>query len=119
MILPSRDENRIMSPDYGIDLKSEAVERFNVRRAKWTILHDGNLLPVTNLFDSDGNEIQNPLRAVAVVAYDEYVAKDHWLTIGNVDPGEIWNRHEIPDKTSPQATRKVGHTVARTSRHDS
>src|SRR4051812_17805336 len=100
MILPSRDENRIPPKSYGIDFKSEAVERFNVRHAKWTILYGGNLLPVTNLFDSEGNEIQNPMRAVSIVAYDEHVPKERWLVM-LVSPGELWCRHEVPNKTSP------------------
>lgn len=75
----------------------EAQERRNVARARWTILHDGNLLPVTNLYDSEGEEINDPLRACAVVCFDPDNPDGNWWTIGNIDPGEVlWSRQYVP-----------------------
>lgn len=78
----------------------ESQERRNVARAKWTILYDGNLLPVTNLYDSDAEEIDDPMHACACVAYDpdSTDTEGHWLTIGSLDPGEVlWSRHHVPN----------------------
>lgn len=70
----------------------EAQERVNVKNARWTIMHDGMLLPVTNLYDSEGNEISNPMRAYSVVAYDASRSSENWTTISGVDPGEVWSK---------------------------
>lgn len=76
----------------------EAQERRNVARAKWTILYGGNLLPVTNLYDSEGEEINDPMCARACVAFDPSLTEGHWVTIGNIDPGEVlWSRHHVPN----------------------
>lgn len=93
MMLPSHDPE--MLPDgYGIDLKSEAVERRNIARAKYTILRNGLLLPVTNLFDSDGEEIQNPMHAARVVVYNASRPDGDLWEVYEIDPGELWSRHE-------------------------
>ena len=80
---------------YGIDLTAafsdaeEARERENVKNAKWTILHNGKLLPVCNLYDSDGNEIANHFHAFVCVAYDASLSDGNWLTISRLDPGDL------------------------------
>lgn len=96
--LPKVEEARVMPKQFGIDMQKhidaqvDAREIANVVKAKWTLLHDGILLPVTNLYDRDGNEIYNPMRAYSVVVYTGLADKP-WTTISNIDPGELWRRH--------------------------
>lgn len=90
----------------GIDMSklaeySEAQERENVRLARWTVMHEGKLLPVTTLFGSDGNETANPFRALMVVAYDRDLPNGKWLTIDGIKPGEVLERHngQVPGQS--------------------
>lgn len=100
MIEPEIDiiEPDIIEPGSSIELSvsEEARERANLAAAKWSILFGGILLTVTNLYDSDGNEIANPMRAVTCVAFDaDRTAGQQWLVIEGLDPGEIWSRHNV------------------------
>lgn len=66
----------------GINI-SEAIERTNVGRAKYLIRHEGKDLPVTNLFDSDGNEVNDPRVATRCVAYDKSLPGAKWVAISD------------------------------------
>lgn len=76
------------------DDADEARERRNVEYAKWSVLEDGNLLPVTNIYDSDGNEIANPMHAATCVAYDAARQNQKWVVM-RLEPGELWRRHNV------------------------
>lgn len=84
---------------YGIDCgrifeRTEAEERANVATAKWDLFEDGKLLPVTNLYDSDGTEIENPMHAATCVVYDETRIAGRWIVM-RLEPGELWRRHIV------------------------
>ncbi len=66
-------------------IKLSAAERVNLASAKYSVHHNGKFLPVTNLFDSDGNEISNPMRADRCVCCDE---SSGWYVV-RVKPGDI------------------------------
>lgn len=70
----------------------EAQERASILAARWTILQDGLILPVTNLFDSDGNRTGNPHEAFSVVAYNEHLTGDKWMMISEIEPGDVWSK---------------------------
>lgn len=60
--------------------------------ARYSIMHDGKLLPVTNMYDSDGNETSNNFRAYVCVAFDSQLDDGSWVTISNLDPGDVLER---------------------------
>lgn len=70
----------------------EADEAVSIESARWTILHDGLILPVTTMFDGDGNLTNNPMHAYSIVCYNEHLTDGRWMTISNVDSGDIWSR---------------------------
>lgn len=94
------EEARVMPKRFGVDMTAhiaaqiDAQEVKNVAKAEWTVLHNGKLLPVTNLYDSDGNDIFNPMHARTVVAYDASRPDKRWITITKIDPGDIWRLHD-------------------------
>jgi hypothetical protein len=61
-----------------------------VAKSKYTIIHEGKLLPVTNLFGMDGRDVTNPMHAFQCVVYDkdstDPKGKWTWMTC---EPGEI------------------------------
>lgn len=65
-------------------------ERTNIAAAKYTILHEGHLLPVTNMFDNHGDDVDSPMRAFRCVAYwaDAPGDEGKWYAI-QCKPGEI------------------------------
>lgn len=69
-----------------------ARERANVENARWTILHDGDILPVTNLYDGEGRATSNPNEAFSIVAFDKRLTEGKWLAISKIEPGDIWTR---------------------------
>lgn len=71
---------------------TEAQERENVRLAKWSILHNGKVLPVTNLYDSDGAATDDRILADRAVAFDKDRPSGPWVTISGLEPYDIWNR---------------------------
>lgn len=88
------------------EVAEETQERRNVAAARWSIMHDGKLLPVTNVYDSDGNEITNHFHASACVAFDASLPDGKWLTIGNLDPTDL-NRRNF-DAAEVPAARRAG-----------
>lgn len=70
-----------------------AKEQRNIANAKWLIDHDGKVLPVTNLYDSDGESTDSPVLTRSLVAYDaDNQIGGKWLAIGNVEPGDVWSK---------------------------
>jgi hypothetical protein len=92
------DVRDIDAESHGIDCSgalggyTEVQERENVRLAKWSILHDGKLLPVTNLYDSEGEATDDWILADRAVAFDADRADGNWITISGLEPYDIWKR---------------------------
>lgn len=86
---------------------TEAQERENVRLARWSILHNGKVLPVTNLYDSDAESTMDAMLACAAVAYDRDATDGKWIALGNLDPGDIW----IRTNAEAQSTYEAGHST--------
>lgn len=82
---------------------TEAQERENVRLAKWSILHDGKLLPVTNLYDSEGEATEDWILADRAVAFDKDRADGNWVTIYSLEPYDIWKRPHAEVPSLPNA----------------
>lgn len=79
-----------VNDDSGIIDVARAVERHSVASAKYSIEWDGRVLPVTNLFDSEGVEVFSPIDACRCVCYDESNPGDaQWRVIWNLNPGDI------------------------------
>lgn len=71
-----------------------ARERSNIANAKWVFDYDGKVLPVTNLFDSEGEATNDHVLACSCVAYDAESKHPNgkWLCFGNLEPGEVWRK---------------------------
>lgn len=76
-------------------MDAKAQERLNVANHKWTILRNGKLLPVVNLFGIDGQPVANPMHAFRVVVYED----EQWL-VYPCQPGELWSRHDRTDRAA-------------------
>lgn len=84
----------------GIDCEA-AISALNVARSKFWIEHNGRMLKVTNLFDTNGTEIFVPTdRLFSCVAYDDHATSGHWLTLSPISCDEIRSPHaeEISDQ---------------------
>lgn len=60
---------------------------------KYTLLHEGQLLPVVNMMDLLGEQTTNPLHAFMCVCYFPENPKSPWLAT-ETRPGEIAMRKE-------------------------
>lgn len=61
-------------------------EKWNIRNARWTLIYEGELVPVTNMFDYIGQYTLNPLRAFSCALYCPSTGE--WMAM-QVHPGEI------------------------------
>lgn len=80
-------ESRMPPDDFGIDIGDE-VSRRDVANAKWSIMFNGFLLPVTDLIDSRGENTENPFHAVRAVAFSKHETRGNWFVIA-VEPGDV------------------------------
>ena len=55
----------------------------NPSHARFTVLHEGSLLPVGRMFGMDGQRVQNPLHAVICAVWD-----GKWKMV-QCHPGEV------------------------------
>jgi hypothetical protein len=62
-----------------------------IKRAKFTVMYEGELLRVTKMYDYIGQPTSNPLRAFSCVAFRHFTKE--WLAV-LVHPGEIAPRRE-------------------------
>lgn len=78
-------------PAVGAELEQELR---NIARAKFIFDYDGKVLPVTNLFDREGDATDCPELATSCVAYDadSKHPQGKWLCFGNLEPGEVWRK---------------------------
>lgn len=67
-------------------------EAHAVAESRFTLLYEGELLPVTKMYDFIGAATDNPMSAFACVAYNG--DKDNWLAV-QVHPGEIVAKRDL------------------------
>lgn len=67
------------------DPVEDAADARDAASAKFTVLHEGSLIPVTKMYDALHNETDNPLHAFVCVAC---MGPEQWIAIP-VTPGEI------------------------------
>ena len=72
------------------DAQEREAEDRNVANHKFTIMHEGKLLPVTNMFGMDGRDVIDPMHAFQCVVYDKDSTdpKGQWVWM-TCTPGEI------------------------------
>jgi len=76
----------------GASLLSEE-ESFHIAHAKWTVMCNGKLLPVTNLMSLHGDRVGNPMHAHACVAFDPDMG---WIAV-ECKPGDIYPNRSRTD----------------------
>lgn len=70
------------------DITEDAAGALAVAGYKFTILHEGKVLPVTNMFGMDGREVSNPMHAFRCVVFDKDGPEGKWVAI-TCTPGEL------------------------------
>ena len=85
--IPQPDKEKVRA---AINKVADETVARNVANAKWTIMHEGKLLPVTDLFGMDGRDVTNPMHAFQCVVYnkDGTDPKGKWIWM-TCTPGEI------------------------------
>jgi hypothetical protein len=73
----------------------------SVPRDKFVFFHDGDFHPVTNMWDNDGDLIDDPKRAFRAVIY---LGPAEWLAT-RVSPGEIERRDTVEARLNTKLRR--------------
>lgn len=98
-----------MSSDEGPATGEELAQEIrNVARAKFIFDYEGKVLPVTNLFDREGDATDCLELATSCVAYDadSKHPQGKWLCFGNLSPGEVWRKIDAAVPGEDRARRK-------------
>jgi hypothetical protein len=81
----------IMIPPLDHHLTEKERQEVNPANSKYTVLHEGTLLPVMRMYGMDSQRVTNPLHAFFCVAFYE----GKWVMMKS-EPGNIWPKRSPP-----------------------